>query len=422
MTAVAAPSLDDVVDDALARSQAASAAERAAGRRVIADVVAVMVAGAARSGHARLAARLATGGAAEVAGGGTAPAHLAALLNATAAVALELDESLPTGGHPGAHVVPAALAAAQERDASGAELVDAVLTGYEVAARLHAGRRFAFPSHPHGAIGAIGAAVAVARLRKADPLAAARCAATLPLLPTWEACFEGADVRDTWAGIGAAIGLLATDLAAAGLEGAANGLAAVLDRVADVADDPYDGALLVTRSSIRLYAVAGPLQAAVEAARQVSVDLGALPADSVRVETVASVAKFARIPVEGRNLSARFSLPHAVAVALTAPVLDAAAFAFDASVLELAKRVTVASVDDLQAGWPAATGARVIVSAADGRSTQATITVPLGHPDRPLDDDELAHRHRTLAGARLAERLAVLDAAPSVRDLLAVAG
>ena len=55
-----------------------------------------------------------------------------------AANALDYDDTGATG-HPGATVIPAALALAEARGRSGAELLAAVLAGYEVAIRIRAG-------------------------------------------------------------------------------------------------------------------------------------------------------------------------------------------------------------------------------------------------------------------------------------------
>src|SRR5690606_20317265 len=61
----------------------------------------------------------------------------AAMVNGTAAHALELDDGYtPGGGHPGCTVVSAALAVAEMTGASAAELVRAIALGYEVACRI----------------------------------------------------------------------------------------------------------------------------------------------------------------------------------------------------------------------------------------------------------------------------------------------
>ena len=90
-------------------------------------------------------------------------AEHAAFLNATAGTFLELDEGMRPTGHPGMHVVPAALAVAERRHRSGSELLRAVLVGYEVTARLFLAYRLRYPVHPHGHFGGVGAAVAAAR-------------------------------------------------------------------------------------------------------------------------------------------------------------------------------------------------------------------------------------------------------------------
>ncbi len=61
----------------------------------------------------------------------------AALVNGTAAHALELDDGYtPGGGHPGCTVVSAALAMAEATDADADQLTRSIALGYEVACRL----------------------------------------------------------------------------------------------------------------------------------------------------------------------------------------------------------------------------------------------------------------------------------------------
>jgi 2-methylcitrate dehydratase PrpD len=62
----------------------------------------------------------------------------AAFANAMAANALDYDDTGATG-HPGATLIPAALALAEAESRSGAELLAAVVAGYEVGTRILAG-------------------------------------------------------------------------------------------------------------------------------------------------------------------------------------------------------------------------------------------------------------------------------------------
>lgn len=401
---------------------AAADAAAATVDRVVLDTVAVTVAGARTPEHAALLdARSvpADGRAATVLADEPrwAPPPIAAFLNGTAVVAHELDELLVDGGHPAAHVVPAALAAAQEHGADGRALRHAVAAGYEVAARLHRVRKPVFPAHPHGLIGTIGAAVAVARLAGVDPVVAARAAGTLGATATWEACFAGATARNAWTGTAAMLGVLAADLARAGMDGAPaapDELHSVFG-IEPVAVAPWssDESLLVGRSALRRHAVAGPLQSAVEAALALHETVPG-PLRAVRVETFASNGKFDR-PSAGNALSGRFSLPTAVAAALTAGHVGVEPFGADPAVLALAARVEVRVADDIDAAWPERPGARVTVTGTDGDEHTVTVELPAGHPRRPLDDAEWRARiaglapHHDLTARGLGELRAVDD-------------
>lgn len=69
--------------------------------------------------------------------GARLPEPSAALLNGTLAHSLDFDDThLPSVLHPSASVVPSALAVAESRGASGAQLLDAIGAGIEVAVRI----------------------------------------------------------------------------------------------------------------------------------------------------------------------------------------------------------------------------------------------------------------------------------------------
>lgn len=90
----------------------------------------------------------------------------AAFVNAVMANALDLDDGHRlTKGHPGAIVIPAVLAAAEEKRSTGEEFLNAVLIGYEIGIRsgiiAHQNRP---DYHCTGSWGAIGAAAGVSRI------------------------------------------------------------------------------------------------------------------------------------------------------------------------------------------------------------------------------------------------------------------
>jgi len=108
-----------------------------------------------------------SGRVAVVAAGLRTSASLAALANGTMAHALDYDDVGLQIGHPSVAVIPAALAVAEETGAGGRALIEAIVLGFEIAARIGAGAgRDAYRKGYHGTsiYGVFGAAAAAGRL------------------------------------------------------------------------------------------------------------------------------------------------------------------------------------------------------------------------------------------------------------------
>lgn len=90
----------------------------------------------------------------------------ASFVNATMANALDLDDGHRlTKGHPGAVIIPAVMAAAEEMKCTGKEFMDAVLVGYEIGIRAAIIAHQNRPEyHCTGSWGAMGAAAGVSRI------------------------------------------------------------------------------------------------------------------------------------------------------------------------------------------------------------------------------------------------------------------
>ena len=93
----------------------------------------------------------------------------AAFLNGALAHSLDFDDTHAAGSlHPGAPVIPAALAAGEMVGASGADVLAGIVAGYEVTCRvalaLPAGEHYDRGFHPTATCGAFGAAAAAARV------------------------------------------------------------------------------------------------------------------------------------------------------------------------------------------------------------------------------------------------------------------
>ena len=100
---------------------------------------------------------------------------LTALFNAAATTVTQIDEGHRRAlGHPGIHIVPAALAIAECENLNGKALIAALIAGYEVAVRVGRSMRPLKPGiHAHGHWPVIAAAVAGAKLLGVDKAAMA---------------------------------------------------------------------------------------------------------------------------------------------------------------------------------------------------------------------------------------------------------
>lgn len=328
----------------------------------------------------------------------------AAFLNATAGSFLELDEGMRPTGHPAMQIVPAALAVAESTGASGTELLRAVLAGYEATSRLFRAFRLRYPVHPHGHLGAIGGAVAVALLEGTDPVRAARIAGTTPILSVWDACYEGATARNTWMGLAAQSAVRASMLDRAGFAGSATALEVAFGQIAgelvdrEALESPLDyGRLGIRNNYFKLHSACALSHAALDAMQQLR-----LPAageiESIVVETVSNNMKLDR-QAQPNDLSARFSLPYAVATAAVVGRTDPEAFHYRPDVAELARRVEVRTADDLEASWPESSPARVTVLTAAGVET-AQVQNPHGHHAEPVTETELRAKFEALLDDR----------------------
>lgn len=144
----------------------------------------------------------------------------AAFINGCAGHALDFDDvSSRMAGHPTVPVAPAALALAQARGASGADLLRALVVGHEVEARIGEllGRsHYAQGFHTTGTIGAIGAAAACSTLLALDAGAVRHALGLAATQAAGLKCMFGTMAKPLHAGKAAMNGLMAAQLAARG--------------------------------------------------------------------------------------------------------------------------------------------------------------------------------------------------------------
>jgi 2-methylcitrate dehydratase PrpD len=403
--------------------------------RVVIDTVGVIIAGAAtphvRRLHCSYTATSSDGrdsGSATVFGSGGRRAGPAtcAFLNGTAGSALELDEGMRPAGHPAMQIVPAALAVAEVRHISGPDLLTAIVCGYEAAAVLFRRYLLRYPAHPHGHIGAVGGAVAVALLTGQDPMAVARAASMSPVMSSWQACLEGATTRDTWMGEAARRAVEASLLVDAGLTTTGSVFADFLDLLCDFQPAPEGGreTWAIGTSFRKTHSACTSTHTAIDAA----LELGTLDGRDiarVQVATTQNSMKLAGLP-HGNDLSTRFSLPYAVAATLILGEAGPAAMSYRHDVFELARRVHVQFDESLDALWPRMNPARVTVEMLTGSIRGATVLNPKGWQDDPVPLVALSQKFRLLTSSAgslgLFENLRGLTRADDCAPLLRLCG
>lgn len=342
----------------------------------------------------------------------TTPAA-AALLNGTAGTALEMDEGNQFAkGHPGMHVVPAALAVAATRPAAaGADLLAAIAIGYEAAARVGIATALNPAMHPHGTWGGIGAAVAAQRLAGADAARmrqAMNMAASLGLTTSRRTMLEGGTVRNAFTGMSGQAGVFIGDMLAAGFTADADGVGQVFGRVAGTGFDPaaltegLGARWEVARNYFKMHSCCRFNHAALDALDRILAGEPGLEADAIAGVEVASYALAAELddPAPANVLAAKFSVPFAVATRVVTGSSGVESFTAtrvaDPAIRALAARVSVAEDRAMTAALPDRRPARVALRLKDGRVLAAETATNRGDWSDPYPAAEIRAKYLSL--------------------------
>lgn len=342
------------------------------------------------------------------------------LFNASLGNVLEMDDVHRCSIlHPGPVVIPAALAIAARRGASGDALLNAIVQGYEAVIRVGQSLGAAHYRYWHttSTAGAFGAAVAAASLlglpREAWVWALGNAGARTGGL--WQMRHEPCDSKQLHNGWSSLIGMQAALAAEAGLVGPSSLLEGEQGLLAAAAAGGFPAAIRaeggwgVWDCTFKPWAACRHAHPAIDAALRVQCDTGSIRA--ITVSTYGDAVKFCDRAQPGDELQAKFSIQHAVALALRGkpPGLDdfrPACFR-DPALAELRERITVREDAEFQGAYPNHYGARVTVHLRNGDIAEAAVRDTLGDPARPLSDAALADKRATLlarAGYSRAQR------------------
>lgn len=373
---------------------------------ILADTIASIVGGAAEPELRALAATQTAAGSATLPGlGRRGSADAAALVNGTAGTFLEMDEGNRfSRGHPAVHVVPAALALCEEREADARVFLSAVVVGYEVGSRLGAASRLRAAMHPHGTWGTVGAAAACARVAGLDARAmreTINIGASLTTATSKQTMLDGGLVRNVYAGMSNRNGLLALQLAESGFTGERDGLASLFGKVIS---EHFDTAMLLRglgsewhlmQNYFKLHSCCRFNHGTLDAIDQIAAR-GPLPLpEQIRHVQVDSYNLAAELNGKAphNTLAAKFSVPFAVATRIVHGSSALASFNWEAvrnpAVLALAQRVDVREDAQMTRRLPLERPARVEITCMDGRTLAGEVGVNRGDDSLPYTRDEL---------------------------------
>jgi 2-methylcitrate dehydratase PrpD len=337
------------------------------------------------------------------------------LLNATAGVWLELDEgNLNTNGHPGVHVIPAALAHAQEHGVSGADFLTAVTLGYEICGRIGGAYRMKTIVQPHGTYGVIGAAVAVGRMcgfNAAQMREVINIAASTPMGGNRQTMRDGATVRNYYAGHGNFTGQMAVRLVQAGFTGPLDGPGVTYGQL--LADD-FNPAQVVAglgrdwtlaQGYIKLYPSGRYVHSAIDAvldALRHAPGGRFVPAAVERVDVRAYKMVAFLGEKRPKNLfGTRFSVPFSIATIISHGRADLDVFGTqalaDKEIMDLAARVDVVEVPEFTAAFHARQPVELEIVCKDGNILRGCCDVTKGEPGNPHAAADIERKFDQLA-------------------------
>jgi 2-methylcitrate dehydratase PrpD len=357
----------------------------------------------------------------------------AAFLNGMLAEAIEAQDGVRFGGnHPVSAVTPAALAMGEVYQCGGADLIEALVAGYEAADRVAASvHPFLTLSGflPTGACGTFGAAIAAGKMMDLDEtglLNALGCAGYMTPISMAEDLMAGCTVKIVQGGQAASAGVTAAGLAAQGITGhdrvlegselgggftkiTLNNVDPVLERITDGLGDSYSIMDVYFKPFTSCRHTHGAAQATLELLGEHGFGAGDVKAVSVQTYTVANIATGKGVPEGGSFVSAQFSIPYVVSACLLdgemgPGQLTAERIGSD-DIRRLADVVTVGIDDALNGMYPDKTPSRVSITLGDGRVLTRQVDVPKGDPRDPMEEDDIAGKVRRFGCAEDPERI-----------------
>jgi 2-methylcitrate dehydratase PrpD len=351
----------------------------------------------------------------------TVSSPYAALATAAFGHSCEFDDCHLLCGHPGACVIPTALALAQHEGCDGREFLAAVVAGYEAMVLAVGPIHHGFAMHGWqgtkvgGVFGAAGTATVLLDMNTKQTAHAFAIAGS-DASGTLEYDRSGGDVKRLFPGLAARSGIDAAVLARAGLTGPLTifeGERGIYSLFGDGTDARleavWDDDLHIRGTFFKLNPAAGTHLAPVEALGDLMAEHAITPTDVAKI--IVAVAPFAvhhggETGQPNDAVSAQYNLGFSLALRLAESrnamqsYLDPLKWS-DPELVRISKSVVVEPLDLAPGESPM--GARVDVELTDGRVVSKRQFTFKGHTDDPANWDDIEIKFRSLVADTLTE-------------------
>ncbi|MBI5967006.1 MAG: MmgE/PrpD family protein [Deltaproteobacteria bacterium] len=352
--------------------------------------------------------------------GGKAPAQDAAFANSMMIHGRDFDDTHEglVGAHCNVSVLPAALALAETKGASGKEFLAAVILGIDLMARIGNAAPLFHGWHNTATLGAFGAAAAAGKILRLseDQMVNALGIAFSQAAGNRQGRADGALTKRMQPAFSARAGVFSALLAERGLTGAKNTLQGpwgfftlygdrtvdwmnqeTLNRLTDQLGKRYE----VVNLSAKPYPCCRLAHGAIEATLSLMQENRLMERDVQMVTIQASPVIYDTVghPFQIRDnpqVDAQFSIPYTVAVAIQREEVTLEDFEVEVvkqpRTAELAKKVLVQVDEGL-----AKSSTIVNIHTNSGKSFSKRIDVFKGHPQNPLSQEEFLKKFRDCA-------------------------
>jgi 2-methylcitrate dehydratase PrpD len=376
----------------------------------------------------------------------------AAFLNGALAHSLDFDDTHAAGSlHPGAPVIPAALAAGEMVGASGADVLAAIIAGYEITCRvalaLPAGEHYDRGFHPTATCGAFGAAAAAARVFGLDAAGVAGALGTVLSQAAGSLQFlaNGAWTKRFQVGWAATNGLMAATLVREGFKGASDALEGKHGFMRAYAPNPTPERAVqdlgkvweLMHTAVKPYPSCRYGHAGIDAALALRAANDIKPQDitAIRLGLPKSgmllVGEPAAKKANPENVvDGQFSGPFVISAALATGKMgwDSYALLQDPMIRTLLPKVTCAFDPEIEAEFPANMSGKLTIEAG-GKRYEQKVVVPKGEPSNFLTEAELKAKFAGLTdavlgterAAKLADAVLAINTTTDVSSLMRLA-